>query len=49
MSAAQYHESSGDVMRADSARAALIEQDMARKFARWEQLEALRLRSAGSA
>jgi ABC transport system ATP-binding/permease protein len=48
MSAAAYHESSAEVMRADSARAGQIEQDMARKFARWEQLEELRLRGGGN-
>jgi ATP-binding cassette subfamily F protein uup len=42
MSSAEYPQSSGEVMRADSARAGTIEQEMARKFARWEQLEALR-------
>jgi ATP-binding cassette subfamily F protein uup len=42
MSSAEYQQSSGEVMRADSARAGTIEQEMARKFARWEQLEALR-------
>ncbi len=49
MSSAEYQHSSGEVMRADSARAGTIEQEMARKFARWEQLEALRLGSGGSA
>ncbi|HEY1900181.1 MAG TPA: ATP-binding cassette domain-containing protein [Steroidobacteraceae bacterium] len=49
MSSPRYHESSADVMRADRARAGEIEQDMARKFARWEQLEQLRLRSDGKA
>jgi ATP-binding cassette subfamily F protein uup len=42
MSSAEYQQSTGEVMRADSARAGTIEQEMARKFARWEQLEALR-------
>jgi hypothetical protein len=32
-------------MRADSERAGALEQEMARKFARWEQLE--KLRAAG--
>ncbi|HEX3838448.1 MAG TPA: ATP-binding cassette domain-containing protein [Steroidobacteraceae bacterium] len=45
MSSPQYHQSSAEEMRADSARAAAIEQDMARKFARWEQLEQMRLKS----
>jgi ABC transport system ATP-binding/permease protein len=45
MSSAQYHQSSSEAMRSDSARAGEIEQDMARKFARWEQLEQLRLKS----
>ena len=42
MSSADYHQASAQVMRADSERAAVIEQEMARKFARWEQLEQLR-------
>ena len=45
MSSAAYHQSSPATMRADSARAGEIEQDMLRKFARWEQLEEQRLRS----
>jgi hypothetical protein len=45
MSSADYHLSGSDAMRADSARAGAIEQDMARKFARWEQLDQLRLKS----
>jgi ATP-binding cassette subfamily F protein uup len=49
MSAAEYHQSSPEAMRADSARAGMIEQEMAHKFARWEQLEELRLSSSGSA
>ena len=49
MSAAQYHESSAEIMRADSARAGELEQEMARKFARWEQLEQLRLQNGGRA
>jgi ATP-binding cassette subfamily F protein uup len=49
MSSAQYREASAETMRADSQRAGEIEQDMARRFARWEQLEELRLRHAGSA
>jgi ATP-binding cassette subfamily F protein uup len=49
MSSAQYREASAETMRADSQRAGEIEQDMARRFARWEQLEELRLRQAGSA
>ncbi len=49
MSAAEYHQSSAETMRADSARAGLLEQEMARKFARWERLEELRLSSGGSA
>jgi ABC transport system ATP-binding/permease protein len=49
MSATQYHESSAEIMRADSARAGALEQDMARKFARWEQLEKLRLQNGGRA
>jgi ATP-binding cassette subfamily F protein uup len=48
MGSAQYHESGAETVRADSARAGEIEQEMARKFARWEQLEALRLRNGGS-
>ncbi|HTV77425.1 MAG TPA: ATP-binding cassette domain-containing protein [Steroidobacteraceae bacterium] len=44
MSAAQYRESTPETMRTDSARAAEIEAQMARKFARWEELEELRLR-----
>jgi ATP-binding cassette subfamily F protein uup len=47
MSAARYHESSAEEMRADSARAGALEAQLARKFARWEQLEELRVRSAG--
>jgi ABC transport system ATP-binding/permease protein len=43
MSAAQYREASAETMRADSERAAEIEREMARRFARWEQLEELRL------
>ncbi|MGC1458339.1 MAG: ATP-binding cassette domain-containing protein [Steroidobacteraceae bacterium] len=42
MSSAEYHQSGAHVMRADSARAAAIEQEMAVKFARWEELEQLR-------
>jgi ABC transport system ATP-binding/permease protein len=49
MSSAQYREAGAETMRADSARAGEIEQEMARRFARWEALEALRLRSGGSA
>ena len=49
MSAAQYHGSSAEVMRADSARAGELEQQMARKFARWQQLEELRLQNGGRA
>jgi ABC transport system ATP-binding/permease protein len=49
MSAAQYHESSAESMRADSARAGELEQQMARKFARWQQLEELRLQNGGRA
>jgi ABC transport system ATP-binding/permease protein len=49
MSATQYHESSAEIMRADSARAAALEQEMARRFARWEQLEQLRLQNGGRA
>jgi ATP-binding cassette subfamily F protein uup len=45
MSSAQYHQSGAEAMRSDSARAGEIEQDMARKFARWEQLEQARLKS----
>ncbi len=45
MSSPGYHESSAEVMRADSARAAEIEDHMGRKFARWEELE-VRLRAA---
>jgi ATP-binding cassette subfamily F protein uup len=45
MSSAEYHQSGAQVMRADSERAGAIEQEMARKFARWEQLE--KLRAAG--
>jgi ATP-binding cassette subfamily F protein uup len=45
MSSQSYHQSGAEAMRTDSARAAAIEQDMARKFARWEQLEQLRLKS----
>jgi ATP-binding cassette subfamily F protein uup len=45
MSSMQYRQSGAEAMRADSARAGEIEQDMARKFARWEQLEELRLKS----
>jgi ATP-binding cassette subfamily F protein uup len=48
MSAAEYHLSSPDTMRTDAARAGLIEQEMARKFARWEQLEALRQSGSGA-
>jgi ABC transport system ATP-binding/permease protein len=48
MGAAQYHESSAETLRADSARAGEMELEMARKFARWEQLEELRLRNGGS-
>ena len=42
MSSTDYHQVGNETMRADSARAAVIEQEMARKFARWEQLEELR-------
>ena len=49
MSGAQYHQSGAATVRADSARAGEMEQEMARKFARWEQLEELRLRSGGAA
>jgi ATP-binding cassette subfamily F protein uup len=45
MSAGDYSNSSSEVMRADSARAGALEQEMARKFARWEELEELRLKS----
>jgi ATP-binding cassette subfamily F protein uup len=45
MSSSDYSKSGGEVMRADSARAGAIEQEMARKFARWEALEELRLKS----
>jgi ATP-binding cassette subfamily F protein uup len=45
MSAAGYHQSEAQVMRADSERAGAIEQEMTQKFARWEQLEELRLNS----
>jgi hypothetical protein len=34
-------------MRSDSARAGAIEQEMSRKFARWEALEEQRLKSQG--
>jgi ABC transport system ATP-binding/permease protein len=47
MGGPQYHESGAETLRADSAQAGEIEQEMARKFARWEQLEELRLRNAG--
>ncbi len=47
MSCADYHLAGAEAMRADSARAGAIEQEMARKFARWEQLEQLRLSNAG--
>ncbi len=49
MGSAHYHESGAETLRADSARAGELELEMARKFARWEQLEALRLRNGGSA
>ena len=49
MSAPQYHESSAEIMRADSARAGELERERARKFARWEQLEELRLQNGGRA
>jgi ATP-binding cassette subfamily F protein uup len=49
MSSTDYHQVSNEIMRADSARAAEIEQELARKFARWEQLEELRLGSGGPA
>jgi ATP-binding cassette subfamily F protein uup len=42
MSSAEYHQAGAAVMRADSERAGAIEQQMALKFARWEQLEELR-------
>ncbi|HEV2703696.1 MAG TPA: ATP-binding cassette domain-containing protein, partial [Steroidobacteraceae bacterium] len=42
MSSAEYQRSASQVMREDSERAALIEQQMAVKFARWEELEQLR-------
>jgi ABC transport system ATP-binding/permease protein len=42
MSASDYSKSSSEVMRSDSARAGAIEQEMSRKFARWEALEELR-------
>ena len=45
MSSADYHLSGAAALRADSDRAGAIEQDMARKFARWEQLDQLRLKS----
>jgi ABC transport system ATP-binding/permease protein len=45
MSSGDYSRSSGEVMRSDSARAGAIEQEMSRKFARWEELEKLRLKS----
>jgi ATP-binding cassette subfamily F protein uup len=49
MGSAQYHECSAETLRADAARAAEIEQELARRFARWEQLEELRLRNGGGA
>jgi hypothetical protein len=42
MSAAGYQTAGAQIMRTDSERAALIEQQMAVKFARWEELEQLR-------
>jgi ATP-binding cassette subfamily F protein uup len=45
MSAAGYHQSEAQVRRADSERAGALEQEMAQKFARWEELEELRLKS----
>jgi len=48
MSGAQYQAASAETMRADSERAAQIELEMTRRFARWEQLEELRLRSGGT-
>ena len=45
MSSAAYHQSSAETLRADSARAGEIEQEMLRKFTRWEQLEEQRLKS----
>jgi ATP-binding cassette subfamily F protein uup len=45
MSSADYHLTGAEAMRADSARVAAIEQEMARKFARWEQLDQQRLKS----
>jgi ATP-binding cassette subfamily F protein uup len=47
MSASDYSNSSSEVMRSDSARAGAIEQEMSRKFARWEALEEQRLKSQG--
>jgi ATP-binding cassette subfamily F protein uup len=44
MSSGDYSKSSSEVMRADSARASAIEQEMSRKFARWQALEELRLK-----
>ena len=49
MSSSDYHQTSAESLRADSARVGVIEQEMARKFARWEQLEELRLNSGGAA
>ncbi|HTC44424.1 MAG TPA: ATP-binding cassette domain-containing protein [Steroidobacteraceae bacterium] len=45
MSAADYSRGGSELMRSDSARAGAIEQEMSRKFARWEELEELRLKS----
>jgi ABC transport system ATP-binding/permease protein len=45
MSCGDYGKSSSEVMRSDSARAGAIEQELSRKFARWEELEELRLKS----
>ncbi len=42
MTSPDYGQAGAQVMRADSERAGAIEQEMARKFARWEQLEQLR-------
>jgi ABC transport system ATP-binding/permease protein len=45
MSSGDYRQSSSEVMRSDSARAGVIEQEMSRKFTRWEELEERRLKT----
>ncbi|HTY94163.1 MAG TPA: ATP-binding cassette domain-containing protein [Steroidobacteraceae bacterium] len=46
MSASSYPRTDAQAMRADSTRAGEIEQELQRKFARWEQLEQLRAGAA---